>query len=379
MNLYLLDWEAKRKMNISFYQWEEKEEKESVVKASAKPVIDVPLLFQVRPDMTEAELAKLVQSQFPDAKPSPGDWSGQTGYVDFRLNSQYTLSVSEYNDPKDFNLRFVHADTIVYLLDQEAKRRMNISFYKWEEKVPGAASPPGPESSAASPAIPSPAAGSDATRDEEKARAAEEEARKRAAFAQSSAAAGSGKAPAQASGSPPRPPRPAYVPTNSQESLQKIVGEGFDEAKWGTTWQRPTDLLPDNLPGCEQVSGPKDVRGQEVSRASVIYKLKSADVTLRINCYRRNSSQPDAVAPGQLALVSMPEPDYKYEAVEFHQLKAATAAYEDQRALVFRDGDLLFKFEAAGGDAAAREKAVRAAAEATWSFRQDARAKRAAE
>ena len=92
------------------------------------------ILNQVRPNMPEAELARTVAKQYPDAKQSSGSWSGQTGYVEFKLSSRYSLSVAEYNDPKDFNLRFVHKDMTLYLYDWELKRRMNISFYKWDEE-----------------------------------------------------------------------------------------------------------------------------------------------------------------------------------------------------------------------------------------------------
>jgi hypothetical protein len=85
------------------------------------------ILGRIRPKMPETEVEKIVQSYFPGAKATLGDWSGQTGYAEFKLNTRYLISVAEYNDPKDFNLRFVHADMILYVYDSEAKRKISVS------------------------------------------------------------------------------------------------------------------------------------------------------------------------------------------------------------------------------------------------------------
>jgi len=90
------------------------------------------ILGRIQPGMSEAQVEEIVRIYYPDASRTVGIWSGQTGYVDFRLTSRYSISVAEYNDPEDFNFRFVHADMILYVYDWELNRRINISFYDWD-------------------------------------------------------------------------------------------------------------------------------------------------------------------------------------------------------------------------------------------------------
>lgn len=90
------------------------------------------ILGRIQPDMSETQVEEIVRIYYPDAILSCGVWSGQTGYVDFELTSRYSISVAEYNDPEDFNNRFVHADMILYVYDWELNRRINISFHNWD-------------------------------------------------------------------------------------------------------------------------------------------------------------------------------------------------------------------------------------------------------
>lgn len=106
------------------------------------------ILGRIRPDMSEAEVEKIVKTYYPEAKETPGDWSGQTGYVDFKLTSRYSISIEEYNAPNDFNSRFVHARMILYVFDWELKRRIDISIHNWDgetKKSGGKPSEPKPE------------------------------------------------------------------------------------------------------------------------------------------------------------------------------------------------------------------------------------------
>lgn len=92
------------------------------------------ILGRIAPNMAEAKVEAIVKKYYPDAKRTLGSWSGQTGYVEFKLNKRYSISVAEYNDPKDFESRFVHADMILYVYDWELKQRINISFHKWDQE-----------------------------------------------------------------------------------------------------------------------------------------------------------------------------------------------------------------------------------------------------
>jgi hypothetical protein len=91
------------------------------------------VLGRIAPDMAEAKVEGIVKKYYPDAKRTGGPWSGQTGYVQFKLSERYSISIAEYKDPKDFESRFVHADMLLYVYDWELKRRINISFHKWDQ------------------------------------------------------------------------------------------------------------------------------------------------------------------------------------------------------------------------------------------------------
>jgi hypothetical protein len=90
------------------------------------------ILGSIQPNMSEAQVWEIVTALYPDAVSRLGVWSGQTGYADFELTPRYTVSISEYNDPVNFELRFVHPDMVFYVYDYELNQRIDISFYRWE-------------------------------------------------------------------------------------------------------------------------------------------------------------------------------------------------------------------------------------------------------
>lgn len=89
------------------------------------------ILGRINPEMPEEELTHLVQEYYPDAEAKMGVWSGQSGYVEFDLTDRYTISVAEYNDPRDFELRFVHPNLIFYVYDRQLRKRIDISLYEY--------------------------------------------------------------------------------------------------------------------------------------------------------------------------------------------------------------------------------------------------------
>ncbi len=155
------------------------------------------------------------------------------------------------------------------------------------------------------------------------------------------------------------------VPVNTQASLRKTVGGGFED------WEYPrANLLPHELPGLIYVSGPTDPRSKTDWRKPVAFTQKPTGVAVAVNCYRKPAKLPPRVTTGNpMPADILTEPDYEYRATEFHGLKAATATAESREVFVFRDGDILYKIEAAQGDARSRRDAVRSAAEAIWKFR----------
>jgi len=90
------------------------------------------ILGRIRPHMPEPELEQLAKRFYPEATTTTDVWSGQTGYVKVTIDTRYSISVSEYNDPKDFSKRFVHADMFIYVYDWQTKTRVNISLHKWD-------------------------------------------------------------------------------------------------------------------------------------------------------------------------------------------------------------------------------------------------------
>ena len=46
------------------------------------------ILGRIKPNMSEAQVEKIVQTYYPNTKAILGRWSGQTGYVDFKITPQ---------------------------------------------------------------------------------------------------------------------------------------------------------------------------------------------------------------------------------------------------------------------------------------------------
>ena len=159
---------------------------------------------------------------------------------------------------------------------------------------------------------------------------------------------------------------PARVVVNSQKSLAEAVGQGFRDE----TWEYPTELLPKEFAGLDFVSAPID-QGRDPKaawRAPVALRDKTNAVEVAVNCYRLRDVHAKRVAPGT-PTISLREPDYQYKSETFHGTRAAAALDGRQYVFVFREGDLLFKVEAAGGKPEARRTAAVTAAEAIWKFR----------
>ncbi len=160
----------------------------------------------------------------------------------------------------------------------------------------------------------------------------------------------------------PRTPGGGPVVVNSQKSLIDAVGDGFDKA-----WEYPFGLVPREFPGLSYVSGPGDqgLGPKGPWRKPIILKDKASSVEIFVNCYRRRERKKPAGVPVTPAAPDL-EPDYPYKPVEFHGLRAAAAS----EVFVFREGDLLFKVKAAGGNAEMRRRVMMGVTETIWRFRQ---------
>ncbi len=154
------------------------------------------------------------------------------------------------------------------------------------------------------------------------------------------------------------------VPVNSQATLVKVVGEGFgDEA-----WEYPKGLLPAKFEGLARVRGPEDVdlSPKAAWRKPVVLKHAASGAEVQVNCYLRREPRAEARLP-KAPFQPLTEPAAEFEAVKFHDLKAASASADGRAVFAFVDGHHLFKVVATGGKKPeGLPPEAKAAAEAIW-------------
>jgi hypothetical protein len=100
-------------------------------KAADEPLIPTPLndvLLKIRPGMTTNQVLAVLSSSYPKVTARMSDWDGMTGYMDYKLDERFTLSISSITrDGKEI----VHDDFLMYLFDWQSKRRVDIRLYNW--------------------------------------------------------------------------------------------------------------------------------------------------------------------------------------------------------------------------------------------------------
>ncbi|HSI13065.1 MAG TPA: hypothetical protein VK961_13530 [Chthoniobacter sp.] len=94
------------------------------------PVALNPLVPKIHAGMTSDEVEKVLATEYPGVKRQLGDWSGTTGYVEYRLSERYTLSVSS---TMRNGHEVVHDEILLYLYDWPAKRRLDLKVFDWEK------------------------------------------------------------------------------------------------------------------------------------------------------------------------------------------------------------------------------------------------------
>ena len=88
------------------------------------------LLPRILTGMLVPEVEKVLATAYPGVKGRMGTWSGQTGYVDYKLTERYSLSVSSImRNSKEV----VHNDLLFYIHDWQSKRRIDVSVFDWEK------------------------------------------------------------------------------------------------------------------------------------------------------------------------------------------------------------------------------------------------------
>jgi hypothetical protein len=102
---------------------------------AGEPLIPVALnvaLSKIHARMTIREVESVLAPAYPKVKGQMGTWSGQTGYIDYKLDERHTLSVSSMTrDGKEV----VHDEILLYLYDWRAKRRLDLKIYEWEKQA----------------------------------------------------------------------------------------------------------------------------------------------------------------------------------------------------------------------------------------------------
>ena len=105
------------------------------LQAADEPLIPVALnavLPKIHAHMTIQEVETVLAPAYPKVKGQMGTWSGQTGYIDYKLDERHTLSVSSITrDGKEV----VHDEILLYLYDWPAKRRLDLKVYEWEKQA----------------------------------------------------------------------------------------------------------------------------------------------------------------------------------------------------------------------------------------------------
>jgi hypothetical protein len=102
--------------------------------AADEPLIPTPLnsvLLKIQPGMTTNQVMAILSPSYPKVSGHMGDWSGQTGYMDYKLDERFTLSASSImRDGKEL----VHDDLLFYVFDWQTKRRVDVRLYHWESQ-----------------------------------------------------------------------------------------------------------------------------------------------------------------------------------------------------------------------------------------------------
>ena len=102
-------------------------------KAAEEPLIPAALnavLPKIHARMTVSEVELALAPVYPKVKGQMSKWSGRTGYIDYKLDERYTLSISSItHDGK----QVVHDDLLLLLYDWASKRRLDIKVYAPEK------------------------------------------------------------------------------------------------------------------------------------------------------------------------------------------------------------------------------------------------------
>lgn len=112
----------------------------SLAFAEEEPLLPAPitaLLPKIKAGMTPEEIRAVVVKTYAKTERRDGPWSGQSGYLGFRLDDRFSFTIAAHtgNDGR----QVVSQDARIYIYDWQHKRRLEIVPYRWEsgsEAVP---------------------------------------------------------------------------------------------------------------------------------------------------------------------------------------------------------------------------------------------------
>jgi hypothetical protein len=106
------------------------------VRAADEPLVPQPLnslLPGIHPGMTVHEVEAVLSRAYPKVSGQVSIWDGASGYVDYRLDDRFSLSVSSVNTLPDHLEPVVGTEVFFYVYDWPAKRRLELKTYVWAD------------------------------------------------------------------------------------------------------------------------------------------------------------------------------------------------------------------------------------------------------
>jgi len=104
------------------------------VRAADEPLIPASLnalLPKITAGMTHEDIKAVLSSAYPKLELQDGPWSGQTGYIGFKLDAQYSVMFSAKLGAKQREV--VSSNAQISVFDRVHKLRLDIARYYWEK------------------------------------------------------------------------------------------------------------------------------------------------------------------------------------------------------------------------------------------------------
>ena len=107
------------------------------VAAADEPLIPTSLnalLPKIASGMTHDDTKKVLSAAYPNLETQVGPWSGQSGYMGFHLDEQFSVMFSAHMDTNQHTV--VSSNAMVLVFDRAQKLRLEITHYYWDDKAP---------------------------------------------------------------------------------------------------------------------------------------------------------------------------------------------------------------------------------------------------